>query len=340
MTSPDPTRPCLYAIYDLGRSPITFDVMNFFAIAHVWALRAGFGGYHVIFVLGEGTGFRELTPKDKALDRDEKMWRLRHVLLPHAALGKACSGVSIVESRVELARLMGALHPNQVFPPKYTVQNPNNAFMLSQLFHLKPTAAELDVFEAPPAALRKVDEWLARRAPGRRPVVFTLRTSRTEAARNSRLEEWVAAAQEVRARGYDPVIVPDTDLVTSGEDNSLFEDLPVFGIGAIDLELRAAMFRRAYLNFADNGGPAFLNYFMAGSRMLCFLPIDKLPSVVQAGGVDRMAQLLGVETGGDFPHATPLCRFVWRADGREAVIEEFEKAVAVLAASVTGGVSP
>ena len=31
------------------------------------------------------------------------------------------------------------------------------------------------------------------------------------------------------------VIVPDTDLVTSGEDNSLFEDLPVFGINAGEL---------------------------------------------------------------------------------------------------------
>ena len=86
MTSPDPARPSLYAIYDLGRSPITFDVMNFFAFANLWTKRSGFAGYNIVFVLGEGGGFRELTPKDKALDRDEKMWRLRHVLLPHAGI--------------------------------------------------------------------------------------------------------------------------------------------------------------------------------------------------------------------------------------------------------------
>jgi len=332
MTSPDPARPILYAIYDLGRSPITFDVMNFFAFANLWTLRSGFAGYHVIFVLGDGGGFRELTPKDKALDRDEKMWRLRHVLLPHAAIAKACVGVSVIEQRVELARLMRALHPQQVFPPNYKVEAPNNLFMLRQLFSLKPTPVELDVFQAPAAALRKVDEWLARHAPGGRPVVFTLRSSRTESARNARLDEWVAAGREVRARGYDPVIVPDTDLVTSGQEATMFGDLPVFAIGAIDLELRVGLFRRALLNFADNGGPAFLNYFMAGATMLCFLPVDKLPEVVGPGGVARMAELLGVEPDGDFPHAAPLRRFVWRPDRREAILEEFDKAVALLAA--------
>lgn len=337
MTNADPNRPSLYAIYDLGRSPITFDVMNFFTFAHIWALRSGFAGYHVIFVLGDGTGFRDMTPKDKALDRDEKMWRLRHVLMPHAAIAKSCVGVSFVERRVELARLMKALHPQQIFPPNYTVEVPNQAFMLHQLFSLNPTAAELDVFHAPTAALRKVDEWLAQRAPGGRPVVFTLRTSKTETTRNSRIDEWLAAAREVRTRGYDPVIVPDTDLVTGGLDTTLFGDLPVFAIGAIDLELRVALFHRAYLNFADNGGPAFLNYFMAESRMLCFLPVDKLPSVVAQGGVQRMSQLLAVEQNGDFPHATPLCRFVWRPDRQEAIIDEFVKAIAVLDAGGAGG---
>lgn len=337
MTNADPNRPSLYAIYDLGRSPITFDVMNFFAFAHIWALRSGFAGYHVVFVLGDGVGFREQTPKDKALDRDEKMWRVRHVLLPHAAIGKNCVGVSFVERRVELARLMKSLHPQQVFPPNYKVEAPNHAFMLHQLFSLKPTLDELDVFHAPPAALRKVDEWLAQRAPGGRPVVFTLRTSKTEATRNSRIDEWLAAAREVQARGYDPVIVPDTDLVTGGLDTTLFGDLPVFAIGAIDLELRVALFRRAYVNFADNGGPAFLNYFMADSRLLCFLPVDKLPSVVAQGGVQRMAQLLAVEVNGDFPHATPLCRFVWRADRQEAIIDEFEKATALLDNAAAAG---
>lgn len=337
MSSTDPNRPSLYAIYDLGRAPITFDVMNFFAFAHTWTLRSGFAGYHVVFVLGQGDGFRDMTPKDKALDRDEKMWRLRHVLLPHAAIAKACVGVSVIERRVELTRLMQSLHPQQVFPPNYKVEAPNNLFLLPQLFSLKPTAEELDVFRPGAAAVRKVDEWLGNRVPGGPPVVFTLRTSRTEAGRNSRIPEWVAAAKAIRERGHPVVIVPDTDLVTAGTDAAMFEDFPVFGIGAVDLELRVALFRRAYLNFADNGGPAFLNYFMAGSRLLCFLPVDKLPEVVAQGGMQRMAHLLGVKPGGDFAHATPLCRFVWRPDRTDAILDEFDKAVALLGPAAGAG---
>ena len=44
------------------------------------------------------------------------------------------------------------------------------------------------------------------------------------------------------------------------------------------------------------------------------------------------AELLAVEPGGDFPHATPLRRFVWRPDRRETILDEFDKAVAALAA--------
>ncbi|NQW10007.1 MAG: hypothetical protein HQ481_09040 [Alphaproteobacteria bacterium] len=331
----DPSRPALYAIYDLGMSPITFDVMNFFVFANLWSLRAGFGGYHVVFAHGPGDGFRDMTPKDKALDRDEKVWRLRHILFQHAYIARRCVGVSVVDSRVELTRLMRALHPQQVFPPKYTVDNPTRMFMLPQLLQHTLVDEELVVFDAAPAAVRKVDAWLARNAPGPRPVVLTLRTSSTETDRNSDLAAWCNAADRIRAAGCTPVVVPDTDLVIEGREREPFGDLPVYGLAALDLELRVALFRRAWLNLADNGGPAFLNYFMADPRILCFLPVAKLPEVVQLTnrGVDRMAELLGVKTGESFPFATPVSRFVWKPDTVDHIMEEFEAASAYLLAS-------
>ena len=330
MTTEAPHRPCLYAIYDLSKAPVTFDVMNFFAFAHIWSQRAGFSGYHVIFVMGEGREFRNLTPKDLTLPYDEKIWRLWHVLMPHAGIARNCLGVSIMKERRELAQLMRAIHPMQIIPPDYTLEKPNQLIMLSQVFQLGPTAAEMEVFAPTASALERVGGWLSRRAPGGRPVTITLRTSRAEPDRNSRLDEWLAAARVMRERGFDPIIVPDTDVVTGGYDMSIFGDLPVFSIGAVDLDLRLAMFRLATLNMADNGGPAFLSYFMGGSTMLCFLPVDKLPAVVGLGRVGRMAELLGVTEGESFPHATPLRRFVWRPDRLDTIVEEFDKAVAAL----------
>ena len=99
------------------------------------------------------------------------------------------------------------------------------------------------------------------------------------------------------------------------------------------------MYRRAYLNFADNGGPPLLNFFMPDSKLLLFLPVEKLPEVVTQGGLPRMAQLLGVEPYGDFPMATPVCRFVWRPDNRDVIIEEFEKTIALIGEPAAAGTS-
>ncbi|MDF1792501.1 MAG: hypothetical protein P1U88_11360 [Thalassobaculaceae bacterium] len=327
-SEPPAFKPALFAVYDLASGPVTFDVMNFLVFANMWTLRTGAAGYNLVFVAGPGGQFRMATPKDKALDPDEKVWRLRHVMASHAYIGKRCLGVSTYHRREDFAQMMRAIHPNQIFPPQYTLEKPRIAFMLPDLLRQNPTPQELDTFEPHPAALRKVDAWLAERAPRGRPVTFTLRTSTIEASRNSNTPAWLEAARRIRDRGFDPVLLPDTDLVTRGHDTGVFGDIPTYGIGAVDLELRVALYRRGLINMADNGGPAFINYFMAGSSAVCFLPVDKLPEVVQmnGGGVDRMAKLLGVPVGGDFPGSTPRRRFVWQPDTVENIMAAFDSA--------------
>jgi hypothetical protein len=330
-----PFQPALFAVYDLSAAPITFDVMNFLVFANLWTLRSGAAGFNLVFIKGPGGAYRMVTPKDKALDAMEKTWRLRHVMIGHGYIAKRCLGVLTFERREDFIQLHRAIHPSQIVTPGYTLDKPRVAFMLSDLFNQKPTPEELDTFEAHPSALRKVDAWLATHAPRGRPVTFTLRTSLIELARNSDIAAWLAAARYVRDRGFDPIIIPDTDLVTSGQEVGAFGDIPVYGIGAVDLELRAAMYRRGLINMADNGGPAFVNYFMGDSSAVCFLPVNKLPEVVRASGrgVDRMAELLGVETGADFPGATPRRRFVWEPDTLENIVAAFETAAADLASS-------
>lgn len=331
-------KPALFAIYDLSAAPITFDVMNFLVFANMWALRSGAAGFNLVFLAGPGGQYRMATPKDKALDNDEKTWRLRHVMVGHGYIAKRCLGVMNFSRREDFAQVFPSIHPNQIFTPGYTLEKPRMAFMLPMLFNQNPTPEELDTFDPHPAALRKVDSWLARFAPRGRPVTFTLRTSTVEADRNSDTEAWLAAARKIRDMGFDPIILPDTDLVTSGQDIGAFGDIPCFGIGAVDLELRVALYRRGLINMADNGGPAFINYFMGDSSAVCFLPVEKLPAVVQmtGRGIDRMAELLGVPPGGDFPRATPRRRFVWKADTLDNIMEAFDAAAADLALAEEG----
>ena len=326
--------PALFAIYDLAVSPVTFDVMNFFVFANMWSMRAGAAGYNVIFVAGPGGRFRDLTPKDKSLDPAEKTWRLRHIMASHAHIAKRCLGVSTYDRREDFGQMLRAIHPTQLFPPGYTQSDPHIPFMLVDLFAQNPTPGELDVFAPDAAALRKTQAWLDRHAPRGRPVSLTLRSSTIEPQRNSNMPAWLEAAARIRDRGFDPIILPDTDLVTTGLDIGAFGDIPCYPMGAIDLELRTALYRRCLVNLADNGGPAFINYFMAASSAVCFLPVEKLPEAVtlQGGGLDRMAELLGVAPYESFPGATPARRFVWKPDTLDNIVDAFDAAAAYIAA--------
>ncbi|WPZ32321.1 hypothetical protein T8K17_13840 [Thalassobaculum sp. OXR-137] len=330
--TPPAFTPALFAIYDLSVSPVTFDVMNFFVLANLWAMRAGAAGYHVIFTAGPGGQFRDLTPKDKSLDTDEKIWRLRHIMATHAHIAKRCLGVSLYDRRDDFGQMLRAIHPSQLFPPGYTQSDPKIPFMLADLFAQNPTAEELDTFAPHPSATRKVDAWLERYAPRGRPVSLTLRSSTIETRRNSNTPDWLEAAARIRARGFDPIVLPDTDLVTAGLDLGAFGDIPSYPLGAIDLELRAALYSRCLINLADNGGPAFINYFMADSSAVCFLPVEKLPEAVtfHGRGLDRMAELLGVAPYESFPGATPARRFIWKPDTLDNIMDAFDAAVEFL----------
>lgn len=326
--------PALFAIYDLAVCPMTFDVMNFFVFANMWSMRAGAAGYNVIFVAGPEGRFRNQTPKDKSLDTAEKIWRLRHVMTSHAHIAKRCLGVSTYDRREDFVQMLRAIHPTQLFPPGYTQSDPRIPFMLVDLFAQKPTPEELDAFAPDAAASRKAQTWLDRHAPRKRPVSLTLRTSTIEPRRNSNIPAWLEAAARIRDRGFDPIILPDTDLVTAGLDIGAFGDIPCYAIGAIDLELRAALYRHCMVNLADNGGPAFLNYFMGTSSAVCFLPVEKLPEAVTSAGrgLDRMAELLGVAPYESFPGATPARRFVWKPDTLDNIMDAFDAAAAYIAA--------
>ncbi len=104
----------------------------------------------------------------------------------------------------------------------------------------------------------------------------------------------------------------------------------MFSLGAVDLDLRLAMYRRALLNMADNGGPSFLNFYMADSTIVCFLPVDKLPIVVAAGGESRLALLLGMELGGNFLYGSPVRWLSGGPIGHRPFSEEFDRSIAAL----------
>ncbi len=135
----------MYAIYDLGKAPVTYDAMNFWSspgsgqqarlqrIPHDFRARAA------------NEGFRDQTPKDRTLTVDEKVWRLSHILMPMAAAARDCIGVSIINDRRELGRTKN-IDAEEVFPPNYTVEEPFTVIFLAAVFKLNPTEIEMNTF--------------------------------------------------------------------------------------------------------------------------------------------------------------------------------------------------
>lgn len=285
----------LHAVYDLARAPITYDVMNALVVARMAALRNGYDRFHMTYVAED---FRDATPKDRALTVDEKMWRLEHIHLALAFRTRDCVGASLVFNRAD------AVFPHQPFVP---------GFMLRQLFASAPTQDELTAFAPSRSARRRIGEWLG---DTRNPVTITIRSSSVEPHRNTDTAEWLKAAEQIRDRGYEPIIIPDHDAADDFEC-----EFRVSAHAATDLDIRLALYERS-INLSHNGGPSFLAYFQ-GAPLVSFLPVDNLPAV--SPDLGHMASMLGVEPNGDWPHATPGRCLVWAPATREAIVEAFER---------------
>lgn len=313
------SRPILQAIYDLEHSPMTFDVMFFVACANMMATREKLAGYTITFLHGP-SGWRKKSHKDLWLTDDQKQWRLRQIHRPLAELAINCLGIGEYDKQ-DFASFLNRIDERLIFPPNYKSNNALKAYECQLFIKNKPRPQEFSVFSPSPVALSKVDEWLRARN-FRRPVTMTLRTSTADSARNSNMQDWTAAATAIRSHGYDPIIIPDTDIGTT--EVHQIDGIPTFCLGSLSVDLRLAMYRRALLNLSHGGGPAFLAWF-ADAGMLSFLPVDQIP-VAANRSIDTMAELLGVRIGESWPTADLGRKFIWRSATTENIIEEFQKA--------------
>ena len=305
----------MYAVYDLAIAPITFDFMHYAVMVEMARQVNGFKYVHFVFTLGPERSWRGMTPKDKALSDEEKMWRLKHILVPIAGMIPSCNGHSIYLDRVEAAKEVAGLIPQMIFPPNYHVNQPISMFMLSQVVEVYNQVKEKDIT---PVCLKHCSEArvLARRwcdeqgVDPKKMVTITVRQSKIESERNSNLKSWLRFAREITKEGWHPVIMPDTEQAVIHNTGDL-GDLSVYWPGPVNLDLRVAMYSLAAYNLSHNGGPAALNFFMPKSKYLQWVPVDALPKVIEAEGEAGQERLFGLKKGEDYEFAKSEKKYVW-----------------------------
>lgn len=324
----------LYAVYDLGFSPITFDVLQFLQLADIERRRRRFKRVSFVFVLATKRRFREQTPKDMAVQVQDKHWRLRHIHMEACWLVPACSGVQVFFDRGEAQRLLVNVGEGQIFPAKYKLTEPKVSFLVAHVVGAyRSTGLSGLVFQATQSGLDAVDRWIEAERITKPIVAMTLRNSSYESTRNASLDDWLRFAHQIAADGYQPVFVPDIDEAFTATRKDYQTDFPTYWPAPVNMELRAALYRRAHICMSDNGAAAFIHHWMPHCPSIVFQPPSKIPNVFHKtkegqAGIERV---FGIKIGEQLPYCEPYQRLAWCDDTFENILNEFRRLEGLMA---------
>lgn len=306
----------LYAFYDLAVAPLTFDVLWFLTAADLERRRKGLESVNLVIVPGPEGGVRHERPDYEAVvDRDGRRARIGDIIVPAARFLPSLGGVAVAASREEAEAI--AYGAKFVFPSGYEPAMPRVENAQPCLEASRREQAEIAVLRATAEGLAEADAWLARHDGGRKAVVITLRGYSYMPARNSNLKAWIAFAEKLDKKRFLPVFVPDTS--QPAEDMAALAPFAVCAEAAESVDLRMALYERAYLNLGVNNGPMGLCWLNARSRDLTFKIITRsAPQTTEAAMRNH-----GFEIGKSLPFATPYQRWVWEDDDLDVIEREF-----------------
>jgi len=321
----------LYAFYDLGVAPITFDFLWFLVGAELERQRSGYTSIHAVVVPGPRAGLRKEAPElEDRLDPAARGARVNAILTPACALLPSLSGVTVASSRVQadqLTTLAGAA----VFPARYEPSFPSYPGPQEPLRAAREEGAQIAALRATATDLRAVDQWLAAHRIGRRLVTITLRSYDYAPARNSNIAAWAGFAGSLDPARFSVVFVPDTAQCIGGLPAEL-RDFAIFAEAAMVVGLRMALYQRAYLNLGVNTGPMGLCWLNDRTRYITF----KILTGAVTNTTPEYMEFLGFETGKSLPCAAPWQKWVWENDDLTVIEREFAAIVALLEANGGG----
>jgi hypothetical protein len=312
-----------YAFYDLAVSPVSFDVMAFLAMAKDWADAQG-ERLHVVIVPGRYDGFRA---DHKPISVAEKQFRLQHIVLPASHAIGATTTVCADRAQAKLFPSANA------FPPGYSVDRPTARYSTGAIIaHGKAIGRSPAAFMPSAQALAFVDTALAKLfGAAARPVVITLRESYVD-IRNSNMAAWIAFAERLQAQGQPVVIVRDTDSAGMPCDTAV----PQFPLASLDLDVRLALYERAFVNMAVSGGPPFLNVFSARRPYLLFKMQVEGWNATSAEYLTK----IGLPPGSQLSWAGPHQRIIWADDDLATLVAAYENFCATAPTATASAASP
>jgi hypothetical protein len=269
-----PSEQTLNCFYDLSVSPPTYDIISFLCRAEQQRVESGKHGIEVTLLPGPASGFRRdnlwpFTVAERVTVRDR-------VAVPLCRLLPSCVRVETASERPAAAAGVG------FGKPMYGLAE----FVTAYRAGVRPLRAR-------------------RLARDPELVTITLREAEHWPARNSNIAAWIAAADEIKRRGYRVVFVRDT---------SRFSDpVPGFDIcpeASVDIARRAELYAAAAVNLGVSNGPLWMALAMDAPVLMLRPTLERSLSVFGAAFYAHC----GVPSRGQLPGAPAWHRLAWSDD--------------------------
>jgi hypothetical protein len=303
----------LLFVYDTLLNPVTFDFLDYLYYA-IFLSRQTSKKYVDILIVSRSN--MELSREEHyiaAVGSDNIEWRLTNLIIPLSRLFPSVGRIYMLdqEEGFEIVKR----YPN-VHPEGYSYITPKTAAVRRDDPNLQyyPTLKVCDT-------AKKIVEAYFPLTDKRRIVTITLRTYDYIPSRNSNIACWVDFANELDPLKYRIVFVPDASMhgVASIDEIKNFE---IFDSACWNIELRAALYQRAWMNMGVACGPLAISGFMEPvltimiDRSLDY-PVDYLEGIVSSG-----------ITPGETPNFySSSCRFYLGQDNKETILKLFNEYV-------------
>lgn len=320
---------CLYAFYDLQKTPATFDIIDFLVLADLERQNRKLESIHVIIVPGQEEGFRANSLKDygltakKELDSGYMYWRLYNILLPACYLLPACSGTTLCSNRPE-ARLLFRNYAD-TFPVSYSPLHPVADYSSKTVRELMGRQLKVSL-SAPEQAKKYIADWIETHCKDKKLLVISLRSCVYQEKRNSNLQSWKEFASKVNSDIYFPVLIPDCETAFDELSAKELKDMNIFPEISWNLFLRCALYEASFLSFSISGGTAEILYFLKDVRYLIFKTLVPDYSVTS----EDYLRSLGMQIGSQQPFAARFQRIIWKTDDLDSITDEFNKIISII----------
>jgi len=295
----------LNVYYDLKHAPATFDFAAYLVTCNAIRQSMDFKTMGVTIVCDQ---FRNWSAREKNTTINEKRWRVNHILGKLPFLIPEVDSVTVTET--PLTELKFPAFPGGYPPPPG--EKMDFPYLHNQFKQFYNHNINLRPFKASEQAKTLINNLFNDNV-----ITISLRNSKFVPKRNSNLDEWYKVYQELKNTKFKPIVIPCFEDYMGDRLFSKY-DWDIFDPAILDVDLRLALYEKAYDNLCINNGPTML-LTQSDCRYKYFKFIT---DGVANTSAEHHKACFGINYGENLPYATKSGQIhTWETDDADKILK-------------------